>query len=44
MLESGAAAPDAILFQENREPTTLRNLHHDGPVFVVFYLFDWSST
>lgn len=44
MLALGDRIPDASVMLENREPATLRKLFADGPVLLVFYLFDWSST
>jgi len=36
--------PDATVFLESRDSTTLRDLLDDGPILLLFYLFDWSST
>jgi hypothetical protein len=35
---------DATVWLESRDPVTLRELLADGPILLVFYLFDWSST
>ncbi len=44
MLSVGDSLPEASVILESREPTTLRELVAGGPVLLVFYLFDWSST
>ena len=36
--------PDATVFLESRDPVTLRDLVDEGPILLLFYLFDWSST
>jgi peroxiredoxin len=36
--------PDATVFLESREPVALRDLVAEGPILLLFYLFDWSST
>ena len=36
--------PEAEVFLESRDATTLRDLTTDGPILLLFYLFDWSST
>ena len=36
--------PEAEVFLESREPATLRDLTAEGPILLLFYLFDWSST
>ncbi len=44
MLEVGDPIPEATVFAGPREPVTLASLVEDGPILLVFYLFDWSST
>ena len=44
MLEVGSPIPDATVWVAPREQVSLRELAEDGPVLLVFYLFDWSST
>jgi hypothetical protein len=44
VLEVGRPVPDAIVWTAPREFAPLRELVADGPVLLVFYLFDWSST
>lgn len=44
MLQPGDQIPDATVWIAPREPVSLRSLAAEGPVLLVFYLFDWSST
>ena len=44
MLGAGDTIPEATVFAGPREPVTLASLVEEGPVLLVFYLFDWSST
>ena len=44
MLKIGDRVPQASVHRAPGEPVTLAELHADGPVLLVFYLFDWSST
>ena len=44
MLEVGRQIPDAMVWTAPREVASLRELVAEGPVLLVFYLFDWSST
>jgi peroxiredoxin len=44
MLEAGATVPDATVFTSPFEHATLAELAADGPILLLFYLFDWSST
>jgi hypothetical protein len=44
VLEVGAAVPKATVWTAPREATSVDALVRDGPVLLVFYLFDWSST
>ena len=45
MLRAGDRIPaDAVVWIRPREPVTLGELLRDGPVLLLFYLFDWSST
>jgi hypothetical protein len=44
MLGVDQQIPDAVVFNESREPITMRKLVADGPVLCAFYIFDWSST
>ena len=44
MPEVGDSIPDAMVWTAPREVASLSELVADGPVLLVFYLFDWSST
>jgi peroxiredoxin len=44
VLGAGEPIPDATVWLESREQATLRELARDGPILLLFYLFDWSST
>ena len=40
----GERAPDARVQRGPGDETTIASLWADGPILLVFYLFDWSST
>ncbi|MGZ4354848.1 MAG: hypothetical protein ACXVZL_05430 [Gaiellaceae bacterium] len=44
MLKVGETIPDATIQTAPGEEARLRGLAADGPVLLLFYLFDWSST
>ena len=45
MLDVGDRIPlDARVWLAPRESHTLAEIVEDGPVLLLFYLFDWSST
>ena len=44
MLQIGKPVPPARVQRSPGEETTLAELHADGPILLLFYLFDWSST
>jgi len=44
MLSVGERIPDASVWAGPREPLSLRELAAERPLFLLFYLFDWSST
>jgi peroxiredoxin len=44
MLDAGDPIPDAEIWLAPRESLSLRDLVEEGPVLMLFYLFDWSST
>jgi peroxiredoxin len=44
MLAAGDPVPEVTLFRAPGQPVTVRELVADGPVLLLFYLFDWSST
>jgi peroxiredoxin len=44
VLEPGARVPDATLYRNPGDAVSLHQLAAQGPLILVFYLFDWSST
>jgi peroxiredoxin len=44
MLEVGDRVPEARVHLAPGEETTIARLSTDGPILLVFYLLDWSST
>jgi peroxiredoxin len=44
MLAAGDTAPDATVWIAPRDQVTLRDLLADGPILLLFYLFDFSAT
>ncbi len=44
MLELGNRIPEARVWTTPQESATLHEIVADGPILLVFYLFDWSST
>jgi peroxiredoxin len=44
VIEVGQRAPDVLLYGAPGEEKALASLWADGPILLVFYLFDWSST
>jgi hypothetical protein len=44
MLEPGDRMPEATVWTAPRESATTHELLVEGPMLVVFYLFDWSAT
>ena len=44
MLAVGDRIPDATVWAAPRETVRLHELVEEGPILLVFYLFDWSST
>jgi peroxiredoxin len=44
MLQPGDPIPDAVVQSAPGEEVRLRELAAGGPVLLLFYLFDWSST
>jgi hypothetical protein len=44
VLEAGAHVPDARVWTTPQESATMQQLVADGPILLLFYLFDWSST
>ena len=44
MLAVGERIPDALVWTTPQESATIEQLVSDGPILLLFYLFDWSST
>jgi hypothetical protein len=44
VLEAGGRIPDARIWVAPRESLALHELVEEGPILVLFYLFDWSGT
>ena len=44
MLDVGARIPDVTLAGPDSEPVALAALAAEGPLLLVFYLFDWTGT
>ncbi len=44
MLAAGDPVPDARVWTDTRERMSIRELTSNGPILLLFYLFDWSST
>jgi hypothetical protein len=44
MLAVGDRIPEAAVWTTPQESATLTQLVADGPILLLFYLFDWSST
>jgi hypothetical protein len=44
MLEAGDRIPDARVWTTPQESATFKEIVRDGPILLLFYLFDWSST
>ena len=44
MLAAGDRIPDGRVWTTPNDSATLEELVRDGPILLLFYLFDWSST
>jgi hypothetical protein len=44
MLAIGSKIPEALVWTTPQESATLEQLITDGPILLLFYLFDWSAT
>jgi hypothetical protein len=44
MIGIGDRIPGATVWLETRERVSLAGLAAEGPLLILFYLFDWSST
>jgi len=40
----GDGIPDARVWTTPQENATIAEIARDGPILLLFYLFDWSST
>jgi hypothetical protein len=40
----GEAVPEARVWRSTSESVDVRTLAAEGPLLLLFYLFDWSST
>lgn len=43
MIAVGARVPEATVWFDSRERTTIAALAARGPLLLLFYLYDWSS-
>jgi len=44
MLEAGDRIPEAVVWTTPQERASLAQIVEGGPILLLFYLFDWSST
>jgi len=44
VLQVGDSIPDARVWLAPRESLALDELVEEGPILLLFYLFDWSGT
>jgi peroxiredoxin len=44
MLGPGDPIPDVQVWTTPNEHASLREIAAEGPILLLFYLFDWSST
>jgi peroxiredoxin len=44
MIGIGDTVPDATVWLDPRASVTVREIANEGPILLLFYLFDWSST
>ena len=44
MLQPGDTIPDARVWTTPNEHASVRAIAAEGPMLLLFYLFDWSST
>jgi peroxiredoxin len=44
VLGIGEKVPDVRVWTTPRDSVSLRELAAEGPLLLLFYLFDWSST
>ncbi len=44
MIQVGDRIPEARVWTTPQESATLVEIAREGPILLLFYLFDWSST
>ena len=44
MIQVGNRIPEARVWTTPQESATLAEIAREGPILLLFYLFDWSST
>jgi peroxiredoxin len=44
VLDVGERIPDVRVWTTPQESATLHQIVESGPILLLFYLFDWSST
>jgi peroxiredoxin len=44
MLQPGDRVPDVTVWTTPNEHATIGEIAAEGPMLLLFYLFDWSST
>jgi peroxiredoxin len=44
VIAAGTRVPEARVWRSTSETLDLADLAAEGPVLLLFYLFDWSST
>ncbi|MHB8471131.1 MAG: hypothetical protein ACYDCH_15465 [Gaiellaceae bacterium] len=44
MLAVGDTIPASVVWTTPQEQATLHEIVADGPILLLFYLFDWSQT
>lgn len=44
MLAAGDRIPEALVWTTPQESATIAQIVAGGPILLLFYLFDWSST
>lgn len=44
MIAVGDRIPEARVWTTPQESATIAEIVRDGPILLLFYLFDWSST
>jgi hypothetical protein len=44
VLQTGDRIPEATVWVGPREQHTIAEMVEDGPVLLLFYLFDWTGT